>query len=378
MTEEKYAFQKRPILTVSFFVLIVILAFDFVLGLIFIPKDYNSFRTPHGYFHHTLEANRSVDAKWGDIVYPMHTNSLGFRDSSVRDVEMESEKRRILIMGDSHTEAVGVAFEDSFTGVLASRMESSNVEILNGAAVSYSPKLYYLKTKYLIEELGLKVDELFVFIDISDIQNEIAYQDFEPRSLNYKDHFSYRIQKFLERSSVTYYSIQSILKSQRRDAFYEKTRSYFKGRVDNQTELYASFFEEMDNEELLNNPDFHEVGYWLGSAEFMRLWGMEGLELGAENMRKLVRLCNRHDIEMTISVHPWVPQIVNRDLNSPYVQFWAAFAQENDIGFINMFPLFINEIDPNLVFERYFIHNDNHWNEAGHRYVGGALSNHID
>ncbi len=377
MAEKKNAFEKHPILTITVIIIIIILIFDFVLGAIFIPKDYNTFRKPHEYFHHTLAPNKAVMAKWGENVYPLFTNSLGFRDFSKREVPLKTDKKRILIMGDSHTEAVGVPFEKSFTGTLIAMSDTSKVEILNGAAVSYSPKLYYLKTKYLIENVGLKINELFVFIDISDIQNEIAYQKFKPKGIKFDQRLTYHLKKFLERNSIIYYSIVTISKTKKRKEFYQKTRNYFKGRVDNQTELYATFFDEMDNEELLNNPDFHEVGYWLGDPKYMKLWGRQGLELGAENMQKLVELCKTYNIKITISVHPWIPQIMNKDIHPTYVDFWQKFAEANHIGFIDMFPLFINDEDPNKIVEKYFIYNDNHWNETGHQLVGRALSPYI-
>lgn len=377
MADKKSVFEKHPVITISIFILLIILIFDFVLGLIFIPKDYNSFRKPHEYYHHTLEPNKAVMAKWGETVYPLFTNSLGFRDFRKREVPLKSEKKRILIMGDSHTEAVGVPFEKSFTGTLIALSDTTKVEILNAAAVSYSPKLYYLKAKYLVQNIGLKIDELFVFIDISDIQNEIAYKDYEPKALNFDRKISYRFTKFLERKSITYYSVTAISKAKKRKEFYKKTRNYFKGRVDNQTELYATFFDEMDNEELLNNPDFHEVGYWLGDPKYMQLWGKEGLELGAENMLKLAELCKTYNIKMTISVHPWIPQIINKDLNPTYVQFWQKFAETFQVGFMNLFPLFINDENPDIIVEKYYIHNDNHWNENGHQMVGRALSPYI-
>lgn len=377
MADKKNIFEKHPILTIFVIILFIIIFFDFVLGLIFIPKDYNTFRVQNEYYHHGLSPNKSVLTKWGEIEYSLYTNSLGFRDFSVRDVPLKSDKKRLLIMGDSHTEAVGVPFEKSFTGTLISLSDTSKVDILNGAAVSYSPRLYYLKTKYLIEHVGLDIDELYVFIDISDIQNEIAYQHFEPQSINFNEKLSYHFKKFFERHSITFYSVATISKAKHREEFYKKTRSYFKGRVDNQTELYATFFDKMDDEELLNNPDFHEVGYWLGNPKYMKLWGQEGLKLGAKQMEKLLDLCKKNDIKLTISVHPWIPQILNKDIHPVYVDFWQKFAENYGIGFINMFPLFINDQDPETIVKEYYIHNDNHWNEKGHQLVGRSLAPYI-
>jgi len=44
---------------------------------------------------------------------------------------------------------------------------------------------------------------------------------------------------------------------------------------------------------------------------------------------------------------------------------------------LNLFPLFINYENPEVIVEKYYIHNDNHWNENGHQMVGRALSPYI-
>src|SRR5207302_984891 len=73
----------------------------------------------------------------------------------------------------SFTEGIGSDFDESFAGLLqrAGRMRSDPIEFLNAGVLSYSPVVYYQKTKFLIEA-GLQFDELVVFIDISDIHDE--------------------------------------------------------------------------------------------------------------------------------------------------------------------------------------------------------------
>jgi hypothetical protein len=97
------------------------------------------------------------------------TNSLGFKDARVREVPLRSDRKRVLFMGDSFTEALGVAYEESFVGRFAAAFPQ--LEVLNGGVSGYAPSVYYAKTKYLIE-MGLQTDEVIVYIDISDIQEE--------------------------------------------------------------------------------------------------------------------------------------------------------------------------------------------------------------
>src|SRR4051812_39218461 len=70
-------------------------------------------------YDHGLLANVTGTISWGSARYDFHTNSLGFRDAAVRDVPMKAIVPRIVLIGDSFTEAVGMPFSDSFAGMLA-------------------------------------------------------------------------------------------------------------------------------------------------------------------------------------------------------------------------------------------------------------------
>ena len=113
----------------------------------------------------------------GVSFYQIYTNSLGFVDEINRDVPLKKSGKRILILGDSFMEGVGYPWHQTVPGILSDRFKKQGVELLNGAVISYSPKIYYLKLKHFLE-MGLEIDELYVFIDISDIidlQQKIGY-----------------------------------------------------------------------------------------------------------------------------------------------------------------------------------------------------------
>ena len=82
---------------------------------------------------------------------------------------------RLLLLGDSFVEGMGFSYGDTFAGRLAHELKAEGIEVLNGGTRSHSPKLYYLKLRYLTEVRGFKFDEVYVFVDISDIQDEIVY-----------------------------------------------------------------------------------------------------------------------------------------------------------------------------------------------------------
>jgi hypothetical protein len=77
-------------------------------------------RTANNEYHHDLAPN---------------TNSLGFKDGSTRIVPLVRDGRRVLLIGDSFTEGVGVPFDQTFAGLLyqAGLEGTKKVEFLNAA-----------------------------------------------------------------------------------------------------------------------------------------------------------------------------------------------------------------------------------------------------
>jgi hypothetical protein len=232
-----------------------------------------------------------------------------------------------LFIGDSFTEGVGLSHEKTFVGLIEQALEASRFDVLNAGVSSYSPRLYYLKVKHLIEEVGLRLDEVRVYVDISDVQDEVIYQDYVPRPLS----TGQKLDHVLTRNVYLYYALR-------------KSTKIFRA--------YDRFYQER--------------GTWAHNAEAFESWGREGLLLAQENMDKLVRLCSAHGIKMTIAVYPWPVQIERKDSTAKPVAVWETFARERDIAFVNYFPHFINETPSEEIMDMYFIKGDRHLNESGH------------
>lgn len=219
---------------------------------------------------------------------------------------------------------VGVPFNETFTGQLIKKPDTSEMEILNAAAVSYSPRIHHLKTKYLIEEVGLKFDEIFVFIDLSDIQNETVYQDFNPQNPGTNYRLFFRLKNIAINHSFTAHTLTKFKKSRQTARFLEKAEVFDEYRQNeahvDALELYASFFSDFDDNTLLSNPQFHGVSGWL---------------------------------------------------------YDENFAEKNGIGFINLYPAFINPPVSAALGMEFFIPNDNHWNKNGHWLVANELHEYL-
>lgn len=365
-------FEKHPLLSGIIVFIVIFILLDFILGAIFIPQNFQSFRVKDPWYHHGILPDKAAVTNWGQKYYRFYSNSLGFRDDTIRNIKLSSGKKRILFLGDSHTEAVGIPYEKSFAGILKKEANQKEIDILNAAAVSYSPRIHYLKAQYLIEKKGLDIDEIFIFIDMSDLNNEIAYENFKPRNKNFLKTFLRKSYKELSEHSLVSHLIDQTIRNLRSRFFIKNMAASDNANL----ELYATFFSEFDDAGLLNDPNFHHVSQWLDNEKFMDL-ALYSLELGQENIRNLKKLCESSGIELTLSVHPWPEQILNRDTSNIYTQSWEKFCDDNDIGFINMFPLFVNHENPVLTAEHNYIPQDNHWNENGHRKVADFLKNYI-
>jgi hypothetical protein len=121
--------------------------------------------------HHAFRTNCTGLTTWGAGEYEISTNSLGFRDDKIREVPKKSTQPRILMLGDSFTEGL-CPWRDSYVGRIAAGLPQ--YDFLNGGMASYSPS-NYLNVVRMVLDAGVEIDEVLVFIDISDVQDEAAY-----------------------------------------------------------------------------------------------------------------------------------------------------------------------------------------------------------
>ncbi|AFM06234.1 hypothetical protein Fleli_3931 [Bernardetia litoralis DSM 6794] len=316
------------------------------------------YRTPHPCFHHGLVQNMAVEALWGNITYPLYTNSFGFKDSTVFKAKQNLDKKQAVFIGDSFTEGVGVVYENTFFGQMRKEFsKNDNLQLWNAGCVSYSPLIYYNKIKYYTEVENFKIDYLWVFIDGSDIQDEI----------NYKAHVPNCSEKYTPKAGTIEYYRYNIKKDNSLYAIYTN-HSLIIRLVSN---TYKKFFTSKKDSEQQRYVKNRLA--WIDNEEIYQEWGKKGIELAENHMQELVELCKEKNIKLTIAVYPWAEMINNHERQ---LKTWEKFTQKNNIPLINLFSVFsqkVKETSFEEVDKKYFIEGDGHWNAEGHHLVAETI-----
>jgi hypothetical protein len=266
----------------------------------------------------------------------------------------------MVVLGDSFVEGVGVPYEETFVGLMATRLAAIGIEVLNAGVAGYSPKLYFLRLRWLLEEAHLRVDDVVVFIDTSDPHNEIEYETWEPTRGG-------------SSPSRTFAG-----------ALDATAHWSFTARVMNAAVRRWQAREDESRLELLRRVD--EEIYDFDDPVVARRWGSHGLALCESYMQQLADLCRARGIHLTIAVYPSAVEVARGEVHPPWVERWERFAQRNGAAFLDFFQVFL---DPALlgalprmprgivpwlaVVKAFYIPGDVHWNEQGHRLVADHL-----
>lgn len=330
-------------------------------------------------YDHGLRSNASADLLWGRRAYGFYTNSMGFRDGAPRQIDLnpKSRQRRILFIGDSFTEGLGLPFEETFVGQFAHA--NRQLEVFNAAMSSYSPSLYYLKLRALLEA-GFRFDELWVFIDLSDLQDEATgYSCDHPRQAEYLD---CRDKAAVPRPPVGYFTDLKAAPG----AFELARHVLFRRLSDGRTIDFFPLFKvlrhgqgedpEIPFEQLVRNVR----GGWtinpLGEA-FLPLGIEAGRQKEWDRMEQLHRLMSEHGIQLNVAVYPWHTQMYF--LPKPYdehVRIWSEFCRERCARFLNLYEDFFRYRDtvaPKTWYRDLFIAGDDHFNAAGNHLIAKRL-----
>lgn len=305
------------------------------------------YRDSSAIYHHGLAKNVNLTARSGGLSYPIVTNSLGFRDSRIRTISVRSTTPRVLFIGDSFTEGIGVSYSDTYVGVLDRSFRAKGIELLNAAVISYAPTIYYRKIKYLLEDVGLWFDYLVVAIDLSDITDEAqTYRLDGAGNVVYRSGYIENNRKSVLKDNSLFFHVADVVKDLLRDRVFTKGGDLGLSNDRSDWTIDRSAYEE---------------------------YGREGLRLAGGRMEQVLALTRSRGMGMAIIVYPWPTQIFYGDRASVHVRFWQSWAHSHDVPLFNLFPSFFSSADSIRTIQENYIPYDVHWSERGHRLVAETL-----
>jgi hypothetical protein len=312
-------------------------------------------------YDHGFAANFDGYDVWGEVRYRLITDSLGFKDASVREVPLKSDSRRVLLIGDSFTEGIGISFEDSFAGMLyrAGQERSRKIEFLNAGVASYSPSIYYKKVKHLLE-IGLQFDEVVLFSDTSDVTDEATSYfciDDDPKYRKYCTSAEGSAQSTVSPPKKPNVLIDRFVVTNRLRIYIKRSIQSFLG-----------------NRRKSINTDHARIGWATSGLDVSKDNQPLGVEGGVarslQNMHALSDFLAAKNIPLTIVVYPWAQQIAQGDRESRQVSLWRDFCEGRCKAFINLFPVFFVAADSDKNwYEHLFILGDDHFSAAGNRFM---------
>ena len=160
------------------FKIILIIFLVFIFDIIF-TKSYqlykltilsnNNYMMSNDFYHHELKKNYKGKGHSEEFIFTNQYGLIQLENQSEINLE---DKKNIIFVGDSYTQGAGVAYKDTFAGILTNKLKDKK-NLINLSAVSYSPSIYFYKTKYFVENHNMKFSDVYVFMDISDPYEEL-------------------------------------------------------------------------------------------------------------------------------------------------------------------------------------------------------------
>jgi len=319
--------------------------------------------------HHAFKPNCTSIEQWGRDSYQFLTNSLGFRDEQIRDVPLADARPRVLLLGDSFTEGP-LAWPDSYAGRIAAHFPQ--YDFLNGGVGSYSPS-NYLNVARMVLAKGVDIDEVIVFIDMSDVQDEAAYyQDADPSgAVTAPDKQDWAMSRAAQvRSGIakhllfTHYLLEQIELFLVGHGHYHLTRGWFGDPFDMERSAWTY--------RKVNETGPYMVGY-----------GPLGVEGGiAKEKAKMTLLWQelaKRNIPISVVVYPWPAQVVHDTADSRQVLMWREWCVGKCKRFISLFPAFLAVKEqcprsrPGCWYLDLFVFGDTHYNAAGNALVADEV-----
>lgn len=376
--------MNKLIFIVSFFLLDLILSQTLLLN--FLEKDLinahkESFenRIHNENYNYTFKKQASFKSQYEGNIYNITTNDLGFRDDKVQT--LDRKKTYSIVIGDSFVEGVGLNYNDTIVAMLNNELENENFKFLNAGVASYSSYIYLKKIESVINEnKDLKVKNVIVFLDKSDVNDDesylsepIKFKNTKNKFINqrkndfYKDLKEISFWRFFTKQTVTGKSIKLI--TDQVESFF----SNLKKRSIVAKELNKNFFDISDLEirsiKSINSTK-RITNLYMGET-----WNKktkDNIYFAINNMKKLKKFLNNYNIDLIVVLYPWPFEIHSKEIRERYLNFIVPLLEKNDLDNIAIYDDFLRDnIYENI--GKNYLYNDIHFNKNGNKIISKNL-----
>ena len=218
---------------------------------------------------------------------------------------------------------------------------------------------------------------MFVFIDKSDIHNDLEYLE-EPNSFEVNPEWKYQNKRklafkkdLLELNLWRFYTKQTVsgllikIISDRLEFFFRDIRDRFILAQ----KLNKNFFEIPKNYtdalRSINDKRFY-ANYFYG--ENWNNTGKKSAQFSIKNLIKLNKFLENRNIKMVVVLYPWSYELVEAIPRENYLDFMTNSFENKNIKYINLYDAFLKD-NPYETISKNFIFNDIHYNSSGYKII---------
>lgn len=347
-------------------------AADVLAGLLLIPP-LSPALVGDATVHHRLVANSNSALASRDFSYIQRVNNLGLRGGDIAP-QKDAHTFRIAMLGDSFTMGKGVEDGETFSALLEAELNGAagrRVEVLNAGVDSYAPILSFLQLKAQL--LPLAPDLVMLHLDMSDLQQEIAYRQ---RAVYDADGQLAGVDGREDQLALT--RIQRARNWINEHLFFSRLLVYYTQRM-----VHGSAGINVANVVGMANPMV--LAHTLTGYDEVRRQN-EWQQLFA-SVRAIKTLCAERGIDFVLTTYPWGHQVGPGEwqpgrfafveersiVSDASLDVIRSLARADDIPFIDLFAPLRAYGGSESLYHRY----DMHWTPVGHRIVADALKEYL-
>jgi len=322
-------------------------------------ENEKKFRVKNKYFSHSLKENYKGVSFFGSQKGFFCTNKYGFKSSCKKN--NNTKKFDYIFLGDSFAEGVGLSYEKTFVGIFEN---STNLNVANLAVQGYSPIIHYHKLNFFLNK-GLKTDHVILYVDVSDVADEISRYECNGVVCNKKaDRSTFRANNpILKYKNIikNNFEISLALIQQSKKFFCQNYLlnlcSYIYSR-----DYFSSWINDFDNK--IGSNGIYEKSF----------------EQQIFYIDKIYSLLSNSNIKFSIAIYPWPGHILYDNNIEAYQEYWKNYCKNKCNLFINHFEDFqnlTNISEKNDVIKKLYFYGDMHFNSKGNQVIANKLINTI-